>query len=149
MVSAWVASSEPYLAGVGLRLLHGNRDVSRAPYRCVEMWHQWRLGERSISTEKVDERVREQFLEEAGLDEPPRVLALHHARLLDHIMNGGVSEDEAVLQDLLQNRNHSILAHGLQPIEKKSTVRFLEYVDALVEAPEARVGAEHARLRGL
>jgi CRISPR-associated protein (Cas_Cas02710) len=23
-------------------------------YRCIEMWHQWRLGERSISTEKVD-----------------------------------------------------------------------------------------------
>jgi hypothetical protein len=39
-------------------------------YRCVEMWHQWRQGERSISTEKVvweklDERVRELFLEEA------------------------------------------------------------------------------------
>jgi hypothetical protein len=70
---------------------------------------------------------------------------LHHARLLDHIMNGEETEDEAVLRDLLQKRNHSILAHGLQPIEKKSTVRFLEYVDALVEAPEAGVGAEHAR----
>jgi CRISPR-associated protein (TIGR02710 family) len=123
-------------------------------YRCVEMWHQWRLGERSISTEKVvwekiDEKVRERFLEEARLNEPSRVLALDHARLLDHILNGGTTEDEAVLRDLLQKRNHSILAHGLQPIEKKSTVRFLEYVDALVEAPEARVGAEHSRLRGL
>ena len=123
-------------------------------YRCVEMWHQWRLGERSISTEKVDwEKVdgddRERFLQETRLNEPPRVLALHQARLLDHIVNGEETEDEAVLRDLLQKRNHSILAHGLQPIEKKSTVRFLEYVDALVEAPEAGVGAEHARLRGL
>jgi CRISPR-associated protein (TIGR02710 family) len=123
-------------------------------YRCVEMWHQRRLGEHSISTERVDwekleERVRELFLEEAGLNEPPQVLALYHARLLDHILNGGETEDEAVLRDLLQQRNHSILAHGLKPIEKKSTVRFLEYVDALVGAPEARVGAEHARLRGL
>jgi CRISPR-associated protein (TIGR02710 family) len=123
-------------------------------YRCVEMWHQWRLGERSISKvkvdwEKLDEKVRKQFLEEAELNEPPRVLALHHARLLDHILDGKETEDEAVLRDLLQKRNHSILAHGLEPIEKKSTGRFLEYVDALVEAPEARVGAEHARLRGL
>jgi hypothetical protein len=74
---------------------------------------------------------------------------LHHARLLDHLVNGEETEDEAVLRDLLQKRNHSILAHGLEPIEKKSTVRFLKYVDALVEAPEAGVGAEHARLRGL
>jgi hypothetical protein len=113
------------------------------------MWHQWRLGECSISTEKVDRDVRERFLQETRLTEPPRVLALHQARLLDHLMNGEETEDEAVLKDLLQKRNHSILAHGLQPIEKKSTVRFLEYVDALVEAPEARVGAEHACLRGL
>ena len=114
-------------------------------YRTVEKWHQWRLGERAISTEKVewekvDRGVRELFLQETGLDKLPRVLALHHARLLDHIMNGGVTEDEAVLRDLLQKRNHSILAHGLQPIEKKSTVRYLEYV----EAPEAGVGAEYA-----
>ena len=53
------------------------------------------------------------------------------------------------MRDLLQKRNHSILAHSLEPIEKESTVRFLEYVDTLVEAPEARVGAEHARLRSL
>jgi CRISPR-associated protein (Cas_Cas02710) len=102
-----------------------------------------------VDWEKLDEKVRKRFLEEAGLNEPPRVLALYHARLLDHILDGGTTEDEAVLRDLLQKRNYSILAHGLQPIEKKSTVRFLEYVDTLVKAPEARVGAEHARLRGL
>ena len=70
-------------------------------------------------------------------------------QLLARLLGDDATEDEAVLRDLLQKRNHSILAHGLQPIEKKSTVRFLEYVDALVEAQEARVGAEHARLRGL
>ena len=123
-------------------------------YRCVEMWHQWRLGERSISTEKVDWEkvdgdVRERFLREAGLVELPEVLALRHARLLDRILGGEEAEDEAVLRDLLQQRNRSILAHGLEPIDEKSALRFLEYVDALVEAPEARVGAEHARLRGL
>jgi len=123
-------------------------------YRCVEMWHQWRLGERSISTEKVDwgkvdGDVRERFLEEAGLVEPPEVLALRHARLLDRILGGEEAEDEAVLRDLLQQRNRSILAHGLEPIDEKSALRFLEYVDALVEAPEARFGAEHATLRGL
>jgi CRISPR-associated protein (Cas_Cas02710) len=73
----------------------------------------------------------------------------HYYRGLLLLSEGYAAWDEAVLRDLLQKRNHSILAHGLQPIEKKSKVRFLEYVDALVEAPEARVGAEHARLRGL
>lgn len=123
-------------------------------YRCVEMWHQWRLSGHAISTEKVDwERVdgdvRERFLEEAGLSEPPEVLALRHARLLDRLLSGEETEDEAVLRDLLRQRNRSILAHGLEPIDGKSALRFLEYVDALVEAPEARIGAEHARLRGL
>ena len=123
-------------------------------YRCVEMWHQWRLGERSISTEKVDWEkvdgdVRERFLEEAGSSELPEILALRHARLLDRILGGEGAEDDAVLRDLLQKRNRSILAHGLEPIDGKSALRFLEYVDALVEAPEARVGAEHATLRGL
>ena len=59
-----------------------------------------------------------------------------------------------MLRDLLQKRNHSILAHGLEPIGEKAARRFLEYVDGLVEAPEvgipeARAGAEHATLRGL
>jgi hypothetical protein len=97
----------------------------------------------------IDEKVRKQFLEDTGLNEPPQVLALYHARLLDHIVNGEETEDEAMLKDLLQKRNRSILAHGLEPIDEKSALRFLEYVDTLVEAPEARVGAEHARLRGL
>jgi hypothetical protein len=48
-----------------------------------------------------------------------------------------------VLRDLSQKRNCSILVHGFEPMDGKSAVRFLEYV----EAPEA--GAEHARLRGL
>ena len=116
--------------------------------RGVEMVHQ-RVPQVYVGGRWERDESRKRFLEEAGLNEPPRVLALYHARLLDHILNGGTTEDEAVLRDLLQKRNHSILAHGLQPIEKKSTVRFLEYVDTLVEAPEARVGAEHARLRGL
>ena len=124
-------------------------------YRCVEMWHQWRLSGRSVSTvkvdwEKVDGKVRERFLKGAGLSELPGVLALHHARLLDRILTGAdAEEDEAVLRDLLQKRNHSILAHGLEPIGKDAALRFLEYVDRLVEAPEARAGAEHATLRGL
>ena len=123
-------------------------------YRTIEMWHQWRLQKHSVSTEKVDwekidGKVQQRFLIEAGLSELPRVLALHHARLLDRILGGLEMEDEAVLRDLLQKRNRSILAHGLEPIGKDAALRFLEYVDGMVEAPEARTGAEHARLRGL
>jgi hypothetical protein len=123
-------------------------------YRTIGMWHQWRLRKHSVSTEEVDweklgEKARERFMEEAGLSELPTVLGLHHARLLDRILSEETAEDDAVLRDLLQKRNRSILAHGLEPIGKNSALRFLEYVDAMVDAPEARVGAEHARLRRL
>lgn len=123
-------------------------------YRTIEMWHQWRLRVHGISTEKVewgkvDGEARERFLEAAGLSEPPEILPLHHARLLDRILSGEDTQDEAVLRDLLQKRNRSILAHGLEPIGRDPALRFLEYVDAMVEAPEAGVGAEHATLRRL
>lgn len=123
-------------------------------YRCVEMHHQRRLAERGVDAggvrwEKVDEGVRERFLKEAGLSELPGVLALHHARLLDRILSGIDVEDEAVLRDLLQKRNRSILAHGLEPIGKDAALRFLEYTDGMVDAPEVRSAAEHARLREL
>jgi CRISPR-associated protein (Cas_Cas02710) len=118
------------------------------------MWHQWRLQKYSVSTEKVDwktidEKARERFLKEADLSELPGVLALRHARLLDRILSGIDVEDEAVLWDLLQKRNRSILGHGLEPIEEKVAKRFLDYVDAVVNELEVRSAAEHARLRGL
>ena len=123
-------------------------------YRTIEMWHQWRLQKRSISTEKVDReridaKVRERFLKEAGLRELPEVLTLRHARLLDRILSGTEKEDEAVLRDLLQKRNRSILAHGLEPIGKDAAFRFLEYVDAVAAESEVRSAAEHATLREL
>jgi hypothetical protein len=123
-------------------------------YRTIEMWHQWRLQARSVSTEKIewdklDEKAQKRFLRAAGLRELPQVLALHHARLLDGILSGTEVEDEAVLRDLLQKRNRSILAHGLEPIGKDAAFRFLGYVDEMVEAPEVRSAAEHARLRAL
>ncbi len=123
-------------------------------YRCVEMWHQWRLGDHSISTakvdwEKVDGAVRERFLEEAELGEPPEILALRHARLLDRILDGEDAGDDAVLRDLLQKRNRSILAHGLEPIDKNSAKRFLEYVGAMVHEPRIQALAEHAKLTEL
>jgi CRISPR-associated protein (TIGR02710 family) len=123
-------------------------------YRAIEMYHQWRLLKCSVSTdgvrwEKVDGDARERFLKEAGLEEPPEVLGLRHARLLDRVLSGEAEEDEAVLRDLLQKRNRSILAHGLEPIDKDAALRFLQYVDGAVGETEARVGAEHAILRGL
>jgi len=123
-------------------------------YRTVEMWHQWRVSRHSIRTNKmswtqVDEEAQRRFLEETKLEELPPVLDLMRARVLDRILNGGVAEDDPVLRDLLQKRNHSILAHGLDPIGEKSAVRFLEYVDVMVDEPEIQRRAEHARLRRL
>jgi hypothetical protein len=34
-------------------------------------------------------------------------------------------------------------------IDPKAAARFLEYVDAMVVVSEARIGSEHATLRGL
>jgi hypothetical protein len=47
--------------------------------------------------------------------------------------------------DAVEARNHSIHARGLMPIGRNATLQFLEYVDV----SEARIGAEHATLRGL
>ncbi len=123
-------------------------------YRTVEMYHQWRLSERSIETsnvdwKKVEEDAKRRFLEDTDLAELPPFLDLLRARTLDRILNGDVPEDDAVLRDLLQKRNHSILAHGLEPIGEKPARRFLEYADAMVGEENVRTGAEHATLRGL
>ena len=123
-------------------------------YRTVEMLHQWRLKERGIATDKVDwssvdAGARERFLSAAGLTELPGELGLHHARLLDRVLDGEELEEDSTLRDLLQKRNRSILAHGFEPIGKSAAHGFLGYVDGMVEAPEARAGAEHVRLRGL
>jgi CRISPR-associated protein (TIGR02710 family) len=123
-------------------------------YRTIEMFHQWRLSQRSIDTanvdwSKVDEKSKELFLERMGLSELPSYLDLLRARTLDLILHEESSEEEPVLRDLLRQRNHSILAHGLSPIGEKSARRFLEYVDGLIEASETRAGAEHLTLRGL
>ena len=123
-------------------------------YRTIEMFHQWRLSQRSIDTanvdwSKVDEESKKLFLGQMGLAELPSYLDLLRARTLDRILHGKSAEEEPVLRDLLRQRNHSILAHGLSPIGEKSARRFLEYVDGLIEASETRVGAEHLTLRGL
>jgi hypothetical protein len=123
-------------------------------YRAIEMWHQWRLQKHSISTDKVvwdkvDEKARERFLRDARLDELPEAIGLRHARLLDRIVSGVDGEDDAVLHDLVQKRNHFILAHGLEPIGKEAAFRFLQYVDGVVDELEVRSTAEHARLRAL
>ena len=123
-------------------------------YRCVEMYHQWRLLSRGVSTgkvnwEKVDEEVRQRFLKEARLEELPEVLPLHNARLLDRIVSGEDVEGDAMLRDLLQKRNRSILAHGLESIDGDTALRFLEYVNGLVAGSDARYPAAHVTLRRL
>jgi hypothetical protein len=55
----------------------------------------------------------------------------------------------AVMAFSLEARNHSIYARGLMPIGGNAAPQCLEYVDAMVDVPEARIGAEHATLRGL
>ena len=124
-------------------------------YRAVEMWHQWRLQQRhALSTkgvdwDKVPEDARVTFLEATRLAELPEDLDLTRARTLDRILGGEPLEDENVFRDLLQKRNNSILAHGLEPIGEASARRFLEYVDSTVSRPEIRALAEHSYLREL
>lgn len=124
-------------------------------YRAVEMYHQWRLQEHnSVATkdadwEKVPEDAQTAFLEVACLSELPQDLDLTRARALDRILNGGVAEDDNAFRDLLQKRNNSILAHGLEPVGEGPARKFLEYVDAMVDEPEVRASAGHSRLGDL
>ena len=119
------------------------------------MWHQWRLLKRhSISTtgvrwKEVSEEAQERFLESLRLADLPEDLDLTRARMLDRILNGETTEDDNVFRDLLQKRNKSILAHGLDPVGEAPARRFLEYVDGMVSRPEIRASAEHPRLREL
>lgn len=124
-------------------------------YRAVEMWHQWRLlDHHSISTKRVEwegiaEDARDRFVEATGLARLPDTLDLVRARTLDRILEGEAAQDDNVLRDLLQQRNSSILAHGLDPISEASAKRFLQYVDTMIDEPETRATAEHSRLREL
>ncbi len=124
-------------------------------YRTVEMWHQWRLTEqhsvstKAVSWDRLNEDARQRFLEATGQQELPRDLDLVRARTLDRVLSGQVGEEDNILRDLLQKRNSSILAHGLEPMGETSARRFLKYVDAMVDHPQTRDAAEHARLREL
>jgi CRISPR-associated protein (TIGR02710 family) len=122
-------------------------------YRCVEMWHQVRLLERyslttkGIQWDKVSEEARGEFLAATGFAELPEDLDLTRARTLDQLLDGETPEDSNVFRDLLQKRNTSILAHGLQPIGEGPACSFLEYVGSMVDESETRAAAEHIRLR--
>ncbi len=100
-------------------------------YRAVEMWHQWRLKKKySISTKGVrwkdiPEDSRATFLEASRLTELPDDLDLFRARTLDRVLGGDAVEDDNVFRDLLQQRNNSILAHGLKPVGEIPARRFL------------------------
>ncbi|MGH3088180.1 MAG: hypothetical protein ACRDSJ_12780, partial [Rubrobacteraceae bacterium] len=124
-------------------------------YRCVEMFHQLRLRKRhSIETgavdwSKVDEKTRRSFLEARKLEELPDEIGLRDSRTLDRLMSGEDLEEDSTFRDLLQKRNHSILAHGLKPIGGEAARKFLRYVEEMVGAEEARSAAVHAKLRGI
>lgn len=124
-------------------------------YRCVEMWHQLRLRKRhSIETgevdwSKVDEGARGRFLEVRKLKELPAEIGLRDSRTLDRILNGEDLEEDSTFRDLLQKRNHSILAHGLDPIGGEAATKFLQYVEEMVGSGEVRSSAAHAKLRGI
>ncbi len=121
-------------------------------YRAVEMHHQWRLQEHcalsttGVNWEKVPEDAQKTFLEATRLSGLPRDLDLTRARALDRILNGGVTEDDNAFRDLLQKRNNSILAHGLEPVGEGPATKFLQYVDTMVDEPDVRASAAHSRL---
>src|SRR5688500_2218759 len=64
------------------------------------------------------------------------------AHVLDRILDGGASEEDAMMRALSQKPNHSIVAHGLEPMNPKAAARFPEYVDAMVDLSKARIGAK-------
>ena len=124
-------------------------------YRAVEMYHQWRLWDlNSISTKNIDweavpEGAREKFLKAMRLAGLPSDLDLTRARALDRILNSNVAEDDGVFRNMLQQRNSSILAHGLEPIGEKAAMQFLDHVDGMVDGLPDGSMAMHAKLGDL
>lgn len=124
-------------------------------YRAIEMWHQWRLlkhhkiSTKQVAWKQVGEKKQQAFLKATGLSELPAELDLTRARRLDRVLNGETTEDDNLVRDLLQKRNNSILAHGLEPIGEGPARKFLEYVDDMVDRPQVRSSAGHVRLREL
>ena len=53
------------------------------------------------------------------------------------------------MRDLLQKRNGSILAHGLEPVGEGPAREFLKYVNAMGDRPEVPASAAHSVLRKL
>ncbi len=102
-----------------------------------------------MAWKQVDEETQRAFLETTSLSELPAELDLTRARALDRVLDGEVTEDDNLFRDLLQKRNNSILAHGLEPIGEGPARKFLEYVDHMVDRPQVRSSAEHVRLREL
>lgn len=89
-------------------------------------------------------------MEEVQTKDLPESLGLMRARLLDHLLNEKIPEDDAVLQNLVSARNASILAHGMDPVSQRTAEHFLKYLDTLVVVPDdLRAGAEHASLLAL
>ncbi len=122
-------------------------------YRTVEMLHQWRLKERGIATDKVDwssvdAGARERFLsaeasrscqESWDCTTPGYLTASWTAKTGRRLHTARpVAEAQPVHPGARVRAIGKSAAHG-----------FLGYVDGMVEAPEARAGAEHVRLRGL
>lgn len=82
--------------------------------------------------------------------ELPEGLGLRHARILDHLLSGKDPEEDAAFQKLLSAKNPSILAHGVDPIGRRTAEKFLQYLDTLVTVPEElRSGARRAELLAL
>ena len=124
-------------------------------YRAIEMWHQWRLQDlhsiftKQVDWKRVDESSQERFRAATGVDRLPQMLDLVRARMLDGILGDEEHEDDNVLRDLLQKRNSSILAHGLEPLGEASARRFLTYVDDMVDEPMTMTLSQHATLKEL
>lgn len=112
-----------------------------------------RLFKRTVNSWELtpDGSVQGRFLELVQTKELPEGLGLRHTRILDHLMSGkDPEEDDAAFQKLLSARNSSILAHGVDPIGRKTAEKFLQYLDTLVTVPEElRSGARHAELLAL
>lgn len=124
-------------------------------YRCVEMFHQWRLQDEhglqatGVKWENVGEEARAEFLRRTGFSELPKHLDLGGSRALDGVLSGVGEGDGNLFRDLLQKRNNSILAHGLEPIGEASAKRFLGHVEELVGNAEVRGRAAHPYLGGM
>ena len=116
-------------------------DATARLYRLVEMIGQWRLSKLGISTSDVDiskapPEQKERLKEMRDHDGKIKIGLARNYDLLKSLGDeaGIAYMDNKKIQNLIGNRNNSILAHGIIPVEEKDCLNLRDAVHVFLDS---------------